>query len=152
MTQLVVKEGTLVYRWFAWSLDVIERFSVRSDDEPPTDYLAKGTNLCHMMRVLLIWAPLIFAIEAVGTVAALYMLIVWPIRLVGLSDFFWDLGIRLGIVALAALVIYICTLPKVVVTEPIQQGIRLGELFGEAILAQKRKICPFVTFDRKEQS
>lgn len=78
MTQLVVKEGTAVYRWFAWSLEVIERFSVRDDDKAPTDYLAQGTNLCHMMRVLLIWAPLIFLIEAAGSLAAFYFLVVWP--------------------------------------------------------------------------
>lgn len=151
MTQLVVTEGTLVYRWFAWSLDVIERFSVRPDDEIPTDYLTQGTNLCHMMRVLLIWAPLIFLIEAAGTLASLWLLFVWPIRQVGLSSFFWDLGIRLSVIGLASLVIWICTWPRVAVTEPIQQGIRLGALLSEAILAQKRKVCPFVTFDRKEQ-
>lgn len=151
MTQLVVKEGTLVYRWFAWSLDVFERFNVRPDDDPPKDYLAHGTNLCHMMRVLLIWAPLIFLIEAVGTLTALYFLIVWPIRLVGLSSFFWDFGIRLAVIGVASIVIWICTWPRVSVTEPVQQGIRLTALFGEAILAQKRKICPFITFNRKEQ-
>lgn len=152
MTQLVVKEGTLVYRWFAWSLDVIERFSVRADNEMPIDYLTQGTNLCHMMRVLLIWVPLIFLIEAVSTVASLYLLIVWPIRYVGFSSFFFDLTVRLGVVGLVALVIWISTLPRVAVMEPVQQGMRLGNLIHEALMAQKRKVCPFVTFNRKEQA
>ncbi len=152
MTQLVVREGTLVYRWFAWSLDIIERFSVRPDDESPIDYLERGTNLCHMMRVLLVWVPLIFLIEAAGTLISLYLLIVWPIRLVGLSSFAFDIGARLAFVGVVALVIWICTLPRVAVTEPIQKGIRLGALFQEAIMAQKQKICPFVTFGRKEQA
>ena len=152
MTQLVVKEGTLVYRWFAWSLEVIERFLVRSDDEPPTDYLKQGTNLCHMMRVLLIWVPLIFLIEAGCILGALYALIVWPIDLVGLGSFTFDLAIRLGVVGVIALIIWICTLPRVTVTEPMQQGIRLTALIGEMIMAKKRKICPFIIFDRKEQA
>jgi len=152
MTHLVVKEGTLVYRWFAWSLDVIERFSVREDNETPPDYLATGTNLCHMMRVLLVWVPLIFLIETVGVLASLYLLFVWPIKRVGLESFIFDLCIRLGVVGIVSLIVWISTWPRVVVTETVQQGIRLTALFGEMILAQKRKICPFVMFDRKEQA
>ncbi len=125
---------------------------MRPDNETPTDYLAQGTNLCHMMRVLLVWVPLIFLIEAAGAAGTFYFLIVWPIQRVGLGCFALDIGIRLGVVGLGALAIWICTLPRVAVTEPIQQGIRLSALLGEAIMAQKRKICPFVTFDREEQS
>lgn len=146
MRQIVVKEGTRVYRWFAWALEIVNKFSIHSDDNPAKDYLAEGTNLCHMLRVMLVWAPLILLFELVVTGFVVYLLVVWPVEKIGIAGFLTDWGIRLAIIVSGYSLAVAYT--KLSRAETVEEGIRVMGFLVEAIVAKKRKICPFVTFEK----
>lgn len=148
MKQIVVAENSFVYRWFAWSLKVLDTLN----DEPrKVDYLTTGTNLCHMMRILLFWAPLAIAFEMALVVAAAYVFVILPIQELGVRVWAIDVGLRVGIGGILALVIWFCSATRVDTPKAVSDGITLGRLFTEAVMAQKRKICPFITFTRRAQ-
>ncbi len=87
--------------WFFVSLAIITRFSdgyMWYDERRYKD----GTNLCHFMRVIFMWAPLVVLLNLTAYVLVLCALIVTPIYMFGVSAY---LAIILGLGASVALII-----------------------------------------------
>lgn len=148
MKQLIVQEGTLVYRWFAWSLKILRMASIDDAEHPPKDYLSEGTNLCHMMRVLLIWAPLAIAFNFFTFAFWAFVLVVWPIYRLGVPMWSWY-SLAYAVVALLGCFIYwIATRPKIEVNPTPNRAATISSLILASVVAQKQKICPFISFRR----
>lgn len=82
-------------RWFFWSLGIWDEFRDRGD---LWWVESRGTNLCHFIRVTLIWAPLVLLLNALVYAAAFATLTVIPVVYFG-STFYVSL-----IVAIVAIV------------------------------------------------
>jgi hypothetical protein len=132
----------------------------------------KGTNLCHFMRVILLWAPLVLLLHLVLYGGAIAALTIVPVYWFGLSGY---LGLILGLVVF----IFLCVLagfasagigksinyvvlrsrksrqksgteeiPEPLTNEKI--GPSFGEVLWEYAVATKRRICPIINFKNAE--
>lgn len=147
MQQIIVEEGSFMYRWFAWSLKVIETWNV--DDKQPNSKYLNGTSLCHMMRVILLLAPMALLIECGIICLLVFSFIIFPVRMLGTGT--WALGTFARLVALAVveLVIWIARRPRIKLPDAVSRPYTFTSLLVASLVAQKQKICPLVTFSKK---
>jgi uncharacterized membrane protein YwzB len=115
----------------------------------------RRTNLCHYMRVVMVYAPLIIAVHVVAVVATFWVLIIRPIQLFGMTGYLSTLRvIVIGIVTIVLLVglralilhFYRKRKPRDVVHHEPGKLAQSLDLFGEYLAAKKARICPLITF------
>jgi len=140
-------------RWFFWSLDILDKF-VGCD----TWRYQKGTNLCHFMRVILIYAPLVLVLHLALYGAAIGVVTVLPVYLFGWGSY----GKTLGFVAAGVFIWFVTQAilerrkitgqesivaqsPKVV--QASSAGPTFWQVVGEWLRAKKAKVCPLIAFN-----
>jgi uncharacterized membrane protein len=155
--------------WFFLSLAVLDKFRGGWGD---SEYrYRKGTNLCHFVRVILLWTPLVVVLHLALYAAALAALIALPIYWFGLSGY---LGTVVGLVVFAALVVLVSFVVAGVgkgmayvarqsranrqkreaqaasKPAPEKKGPSFGEVLWQFAVATKRRVCPVLNFKTAE--
>ena len=147
--QIVVERGSFIYRWFRWSLEVVETWNP-SETRPNSRYL-EGTNLCHMMRVILLLAPVALLTELAMIAFVVFAFVVYPVKMLGSGT--WAIGAvcRLIIVGVVALCVAFARNSHVVESDTPKPA-TITDLVIQSLIAQKQKICPLVKFSGRTQS
>lgn len=153
-------------QWFFLSLRIVDRFTKRNNE---FTYKMRGTNLCHFMRVTLIWSPLIVLLHLALYGLALSALVIVPLHFFGLVGSAKFVGIILStFVALTALFFLIWAAVKLTSVflrgsssfalvlrerkeraeaERAIKGPSFGSMVWQYAVATKRRICPVITFN-----
>ena len=155
-------------RLFFWALGICDEF--RGYD---TAYRYEAhTNLCHFMRVIVVWMPFVLFLHVLLVAAAVGAVTVWPIRLFGWTT--W-LGILAGIAFVVGVVIAVKkaseyqrhrrwerpavprTVPAPAPAAAIQEEAEpespsTWELIWAWIVAQKQKVCPIISFTETKEA
>jgi hypothetical protein len=151
--QLIIREGSLLYRWFDWSLRTIEYARWGPDK---IDY-RQVTNLCHMMRVLLVWAPLAILWNLIAIGVFVFTFFVWPYQRLGLHAWAGYMIIYLWAILVVLVVNWWARRPTKGQIESLESTsttsttLTIVHLIAEAIVAWKQKICPLIVFSRGEK-
>lgn len=141
-------------RLFFWALGVWNEFR---NNESQEVFFRQQTNLCHYIRVLLVWMPLVLGIHAVLIGSTVWAFIILPIYLFGITGYGWTIAVIVGlIVAVFALVYFLKLLGRLFNKaeewrdRPAVEKPDTGPSFWEVLRvwkkAQKDKMCPFVDF------
>ena len=140
--------------WFFLSLTVCDTFA----DRRTRHRYEAGTNLCHLMRVNLVWAPLAIAFNLLVYGIVLTALTLAPIYLFGFGGWFDTVVGIVLVVGIIMLVGYLhrahdralrARAEKVVVAKVAKQnkGPGFGQVFWSYAVATKQRICPIVTWN-----
>ena len=129
-------------------------------------YDDESTNLCHYVRVILLYAPLVFLAHLIFLAAALYVLILLPFQLFG-TGYWYAIGIIAALAALAGIAVWFHrrwefvwskkheekTSQPTPEPEPVKVK-RPGffEVLWNYLIAVKQKICPTVNFYTQEEA
>ena len=151
-------------RWFFWSLMVWNEF--KEDDDSSWRYRT-GTNLCHFLRVMLVWCPLVLLLNAAVYGSGIAVLTVLPIYFYGGVGYAWIIGVIVFVVGLllavkfvnrrlsewsyrrSAMRVRVPQPPRAPITAP--TGPTFLEVLLSYIIAVKMKVCPTVTFKSQAQ-
>lgn len=154
-------------RWFFWSLTVWDEFKDHGDS---SWRYRNGTNLCHFLRVMLVWCPLVLLLNVAVYGAGVAALTALPIYFWGGTGYAYVVG------ALAIVVGVIISLnalsrrlkewerrhppapkpekkkepPKVAVPAA-PTGPGFWQVVWQYIVASKQKVCPIITFNHQTQ-
>jgi hypothetical protein len=138
-------------KWFFWSLMVYGKFIDRDFEYRYRDQ----TNLCHFVRVVFVYAPVILLIEALFWGFVVMGLIVFPIYEYGLVGFLKVNGLILLCMALSCLVVLLLfaagggfgKAKKWIFDASYQKHLPMPlMIIIEWAKAKKQKICPIVKF------
>ena len=154
-------------QWFFLSLRVIDRFTGGNDEYWHAEN-GMSTNLCQFMRVTLIWAPLVVALNLAVYGLVLSALIFVPLYYFGLDGSLTIYGailIFFTAVALLAFLFWVAvTLTSIIrdgsselayvlrrrkerkAAERTTNGPSFGSLIWQYVVAVKRRVCPIITF------
>jgi len=145
-------------KWFFWSLDIWDAFLERRTGSYVQCY---GTNLCFFLRVMLVWTPLVLLLHTVVYGVAIAALTIVPIYLFGGSGYFWGVS---AIVTLVLIILGVKKLRDYLEKRRWQMTLREAnreanvsaepsffKILSEWSVAQKKKICPTITFSRQEE-
>ena len=151
-------------RWFFWSLMVWDEF--RETDS--SWKFENGTNLCHFIRVMLVWCPLVLLLNATVYGSGIAALTALPISLYGGVGYAWVVGIFTFVVGLVLVmksvsrrlgkwkhrrpVVHKSEKKKVtpkVAAAPTGPG--FFEVLWKYIVGLKKKVCPIITCNRQAQ-
>ncbi len=151
-------------RWFFWSLGIWEEF-MEQGQEWRVEH--NGTNLCHFMRVTLVWAPLVLLLNLAVYGAAISALTIIPAVLFGLTSY---VSLVIAIVLIVGIVWgakwYFAAQrskprptntvrPEPIASAPVQhtpRGPGFFEILWKYIVAVKKKFCPIITFRQPQRS
>jgi hypothetical protein len=100
--------------WFYLSLAILDRFQGDRGWGRKEDKYRNGTNLCHFIRVTLVWGPLVLALHLVVYGAAIAVLTIVPIQLFGWSGYFAIIAGIAGFIGILAGVVFMLWLYEVV--------------------------------------
>ncbi len=138
-------------------------------DDRYSDRFRRGTNLCHYMRVILVYTPLILLAWAGVAAAGVGSLIVLPVYLFGMAGYGETIAVIVGAFLALVIVAFAC----MVITDTCHwvMGKLRGEghterpkaqtasasptffdLVAEWIVAKKKAICPTISFSEAERS
>lgn len=157
-------------QWFFLSLRVIDNFGGRSGDN--TYYYRHGTNLCHFMRVTLLWAPLVVALHIALYGLAVAALVLTPLHyfgLIGAAKIYGVILLGVGALILVVAGIWGATELAVFVDRKVsetsatmkerqklaaarkaERGPSFGSVLWQYVIAIKRRICPIITFKQTQ--
>lgn len=115
-----------------------------------------GTNLCHFVRVIVVYGPLTVLLNLLTVGFVLTAVAGLPVYYVGPAGYLWLLlflflaGAFLG-AAVYGLVRYVRSRPKKP-ESPVspKRSARVVTLIGEYIVAKKKSVCPLITFKSEE--
>ncbi|HEX5774856.1 MAG TPA: hypothetical protein VFY28_02755 [Candidatus Paceibacterota bacterium] len=163
--------------WFFVSLAVLDKFRGRTWWDSDLDRYKNGTNLCHFIRVILLWTPLVYALHILVYGTAIAILTYWPIRLFGFNGYIATIigivtfvvvvvGAAFALQGLVSLLAYIRSNQHERAVERAKQEsdkdvpapqpakVRHGPSFGEVLwsylVAAKQKVCPIINFKQLE--
>ncbi len=153
--ELVLSENRWLSRLFFWALGIVDAFLGK---EMACRH-RKGTNLCHLVRVIVVYLPLVLLAQLLFWATFLGACLVFPIWWFGVGDLARVAGL---IVAGVAIVIGAAWLAISIEDtyrqskEEQERRKRLGiipeptmaNLALAFIAARKRKICPLIKFRR----
>lgn len=143
---LIIGKDTRIFKLFSWCIQLQIAFN---DGEPlRRDYINKGTDLCHLMRTILITTPAIILIELAAVVFTALALFIVPYNLFGTKGPITSvvvIGSLFGIVLITFLI------------RDISEGMNKSSsdtpkpptfmnLVGTYLHAKKSRICPLVRF------
>ena len=156
-------------QWFFLSLRIVDRFTGGQDEY----WHAEGghaTNLCQFMRVTLIWAPLVVALNLTVYGLVLGALIFVPLYYFGLTGSLTIYGVILALLASASVLVFLIwvaiRLTSVIrdgsselayvlrkrkerkAAERAGKGPSFGSLIWQYAVAVKRRVCPIITFNQ----
>jgi hypothetical protein len=152
-------------RWFFWSLMLWDEFR---EDETSWQFENNGTNLCHFIRVILVWAPLVVVLHLLVYGSAIAVLTAWPIYLFGFS---WYMAALLAIAIVVGAVwgtkrasrkarewrrthpitVLRPTFRRTKTVEAAPRGPGFFEVLWQYVVAVKSKVCPTITFAREQE-
>lgn len=119
-------------RWFNFVQSQIGDFSYSS-----------GTNLCHYMRVTMLWGPLLILLAAGAVGSILWVLVGLPILIFGM----WGLPLVWAIIGAFATAVYgIVYLIGKYAAAPVGSAAYCVYQHARAV---KGRFCPLVSFDAK---
>lgn len=131
MEALTIHKNTFTYKLYAFSISLQENLKGESLEK---DYLNEGTNLCHFMRSIVVWMPIILTFQAAAYLLPIAALTVIPWYMFGsVSASFYSIGCT-GVVAL--IMVGICYLP--------QLSSHKVNVITAYVTSIKDGICPFV--------
>lgn len=154
-------------RLFFWTLDVCDYFLNKKYYGNMGYYsmanrYSCGTNLCHYVRVITVYLPLVLATHLLLVASTIYVLLLLPIRLFGALGYAFSILHIFG--ALLALIIAFTILAfgvvglgkaKDITVKVIETRRKLPddqpsavELIKLWVKAKKQKICPLISFIR----
>jgi len=83
-----LKKDRWYVTWFFLSLAILDKFWGRRDSYKSREWKYEGgTNLCHFMRVTLVWAPLVVLLHLAIYGTAIAVLTIVPMRMLGWSGY-----------------------------------------------------------------
>ncbi len=122
-----------------------------------SDIAYHGTNLCHAMRVVLVWVPLAIIVNVIAYLSVLVALIAMPVALFGVTSY---VALFVVAAALGGGIYWMYRNPDHVedalgkvqstvssATRTSIEVTRIDSLYGlvaEFIVATKQKICPMI--------
>jgi hypothetical protein len=139
-------------RLFHWSLKTCDGFTDRY-----TAYRYEGrTNLCHFMRVILVYMPLVWLIQILTHIATIGVLIILPIRLFGFQ--IYVIGLLEILIGSVVSVVGYHLIRHIFLARRKQRQRRVSDELHEPtfihvvvawIKAKEKKICPIIEFKLK---
>lgn len=141
-------------RLYFWSLEILEEFLDNGYDWRHNS----GTNLCHFLRVILIYMPAVVLINLSIVVSAFYVLTLWPIHLFGFWSYVWSIA---AIAALSGLIwLYVRKKRKELARPKTQMAKKMEgkdsptftRLVWEGVKSTKRKVCPILSFSENKET
>lgn len=154
-------------RWFFWSLMVWDEFR---EDATAWYCERNGTNLCHFVRVTLVWAPLVVALHLFVYGSAIAVLTAWPIYLFGIK---WYMAALLAIALVVVMVLgakrvsrkagewkrtHSMTVSRLTLSRTRadkstpSRGPGFFEVLRQYVAAVKSRICPAITFAHEQEA
>lgn len=161
---MTVTRGSWHFHLFHFGLLLVDMFTGRGDSwrSYKDRFIKRGTNLCHYMRVILVYTPLILTVYAATAAGVVWVSVFLPIKLFGITGYMNTLLVIGGVVVgiILAVVGIICVVSflgwafhktgeiightKAPVL--VQRGLNFGDLMVEWMIARKKAICPTLTF------
>lgn len=161
-----IREGSFAFRLFFWALRICEAFT---DRELAYKYERRGTNLCHYIRVIFLYAPLILFGQLLFWAAAVAVLLVIPSYWFSFAGWAKFLGILAVCIALFIGVIFAIYWAQGKAGEwkaqleekkreklyasdfqPQPASPTVWQMVKEWLVAQKKKICPLIKWNYEE--
>jgi hypothetical protein len=160
------KDTTKWYvRWFFWSADIWLTF--REREYAMMELRERGTNLCFFIRTMFVSAPLVILLHIFVYGTAVVAVTYWPVKVFGAVGYLSTLLVG-GSIALTiflrnksreskrkleetrqrVMAQYTEAMVAEYVALPASPTFR--SVAWEWILAQKKKVCPLITFTRQE--
>lgn len=142
-------------RLYLWSLGIVSKFLDRRYYE---DKYNERTNLCHFVRVIFLYMPLILLVQVLMILFSILAVVLLPIYLFG-AGWYFGTTIGAGIVVGAIFIIrwnkeaikeaiaYYHSRPRDVVESKarlVQEGPGLVDIIILWLKAQKQRVCPII--------
>ena len=147
-----INKESFMGKLFFWALGICEKFT---GSHLECKYHSQ-TNLCHFVRVVFVYAPIILLLQILFWAGAITCLIVVPTQLFGFIGFLKSTGLILLLITLSTIV---PLLIFVLVPEGYKKAgnwfhdIKYGKnaptfwtIMSEWVKAKKQKICPIIRF------
>ena len=143
---MIITKESYWYRVFTWCLKLCSKFL----DKDLVWKYRNGSNLCHFMRVIFIYSPLILLSQLLTVFITLGILLYVPIIWFGALSWF---GLIFLITAGTVLIVAFCYLMDKN-AERIKYWYREKEkgLMITWIKAKKQKICPLIKWEEGENN
>lgn len=139
---MTIERDSEICRLYLWSLGLCEEFSGHNKDA-----LREKTNLCHFVRTIVVYMPLIILSELCVWCAVLFATIIQPIRLWGFGGYSGTLviialtvGAIYGVIRFAS---YLEDLPPRPRRTRSKSQTRL--VLEAYVHAKKQRICPLIS-------
>ncbi|MSR76056.1 MAG: hypothetical protein EXS68_00490 [Candidatus Ryanbacteria bacterium] len=164
---MVVTRGSWHFYLFHFGLLLVDMFTGREElwEWKMKSYESRfkgGTNLCHYMRVILVYTPLILAAYAATALGLVWAAVFLPIKLFGIVGY-TNTIFMVGVVVISVVLAIVAMVTvwgffewvfhrsgEAVIRTRIpnlaRRGWNFGELLAERAIAKKKAICPQLTF------
>ncbi len=167
-SELYINKESWHAKLFFWSLIIWLKFKEgqRLTPEDLRLYYPR-TNLCLYIRTIVVWMPMVLALHAVLLVAAVYAIVILPIRYFGWSyASFWGFWVVLGTGAFGGGMLSSYFWNRIsrwrrrrrdfhrhkrASLDP-DQGLSGIQVASAWVAARKEKICPFISFKGNEET
>lgn len=145
---LIIGKDTRIFKLFSWCIQLQIAFN---DGEPlRRDYINEGTDLCHLVRTILITAPAIILSELAAVCVLASAFFILPYNLFGTRGPVTSLVVIGGlfIIILVTFVIRDIAegMKKRSTSIPVPRPPTFLNLLGTYLHAKKSRICPLVRF------
>lgn len=143
-------------RLFFWSLGICDEYSDQYGCME--ERFQERTNLCHFVRVVALYMPLVLALHVLLAASAVFALVAYPIYLFGIGTYIVAVGVIAAIAGAIALGIWMVNRRReqrrasdltAVVSESVASAAASPGFWAIAfawLKARKEKVCPPVTF------
>ena len=149
-------------RWYFWALEIWNVFLGKYYCYYPD---RERTNLCHFVRVIIVYCPLVLVAHLATAAAMVVATVVFPIWLFGLTRYFVFLGIVTLLGGLVAVLqfswfwtedwrsrLWPETKTKKEKAKPEKSiGPSFFRILWKFIVATKRNVCPIITFTSQRE-
>ncbi|MFC1595009.1 hypothetical protein ACFL3E_01115 [Patescibacteria group bacterium] len=144
---------------FFFSVKVWDRFC----DTSTADRYIERTNICHYIRVMCVWMPMVIFLNLMFYTVSMTAVVALPIYLFGIAGYAKTIGVIAGVMALFVIVI-LCVAgfselggwAKGKFVEIVEEkkrrrdGTGFAEVVKQYVISKKMKICPPVEFRYSE--
>lgn len=142
---LLIPKDSAVYRMYAWSIGLQEALA----GEPlKVNYLLEGTNLCHLVRSIVVHIPLVLLLQIMFVTSPIVAFVWLPVHLLGIGGWVHMLEFVGSIVVVGGLTGLISYVRKKYSYNIADQQIPLPNsvfrVVKEWAKARKASICPMI--------
>ncbi|MEW6408102.1 MAG: hypothetical protein AB1465_05425 [Patescibacteria group bacterium] len=152
-------------RWvkaFFWSLGIIDKFTNHEYYSQRQKY-ESGTDLCHLIRVIFVYMPLVFLLHLSLFAAGVLFCLVLPIIWFGIKGYFIILGVVAGLIVSVILFGGVLVLFNKIIekikgstrtekSESVEEDSKNLSVIKLWLQAKKDKICPIVVFRNSSEA